>query len=168
MILLVDGYSAILLFVFNSIAITVLEYFRNQKNKFVDLLWYREAYRSSFWRGRRTTWNDGYMVHQWVTRGTKGSIDNAQRPGRGSMMRPTINEESDCLRKKNLHRRVVKMASTSPTSMTDFFRQFINPVTPWRSKVTSSSFSIADIRGKKFSYIQPRGPKISQTLSCTF
>jgi hypothetical protein len=42
------------------------------------------------------------MVHQWVT---KGSIDNARRPGRGSMMRPTINKESDCLRKKNLRRR---------------------------------------------------------------
>jgi hypothetical protein len=42
------------------------------------------------------------MVHQWVT---KGSIDNARRPGRGSMMRPTINEESDCLRKNNLRRR---------------------------------------------------------------
>ena len=40
------------------------------------------------------------MVHQWVTQGTKGSIDNTRRPGRGSMMRPTINEESDCLRKK--------------------------------------------------------------------
>ena len=45
------------------------------------------------------------MVHQWVTQGTKGSIDNTRRPGRGSMMRPTINEESDCLRKKNLQRR---------------------------------------------------------------
>jgi hypothetical protein len=45
------------------------------------------------------------MVHQWVTQGMKRSIDNAQRPGRGSMMRPTINEESDCLRKKNLRRR---------------------------------------------------------------
>jgi hypothetical protein len=44
------------------------------------------------------------MVHQWVTQGTKGSIDNTRRPGRGSMMRPTINEESDCLRKKNLRR----------------------------------------------------------------
>jgi hypothetical protein len=42
------------------------------------------------------------MVHQWVT---KGSIDNARRPGRGSMMRPTINEESDSLRGKNLRRR---------------------------------------------------------------
>jgi hypothetical protein len=42
------------------------------------------------------------MVHQWVT---KGSINNARRPGRGSVMRPTINEESDCLRKKNLRRR---------------------------------------------------------------
>ena len=42
------------------------------------------------------------MVHQWDTQGTKGSINNARRPGRGSMMRPTINEESDCLRKKNL------------------------------------------------------------------
>jgi hypothetical protein len=42
------------------------------------------------------------MVHQWVT---KRSINNARRPGRGSMMRPTINEESDCLRKKNLRRR---------------------------------------------------------------
>jgi hypothetical protein len=42
--------------------------------------------------------SDGYMVHQWVTQGTKESIDNARRPGRGSMMRPTINEESDCLR----------------------------------------------------------------------
>ena len=40
------------------------------------------------------------MVHQWVTQGTKRSINNARRPGRGSMMRPTINEESDCLRKK--------------------------------------------------------------------
>jgi hypothetical protein len=46
------------------------------------------------------------MVHQWVTKGTKGSIDNTWRPGRGSMMRPTINEESDCLRKKNLPRRL--------------------------------------------------------------
>jgi hypothetical protein len=45
------------------------------------------------------------MVHQWVTQGTKGPIDNTQRPGRGSMMRPTINEESDCLREKNLRRR---------------------------------------------------------------
>jgi hypothetical protein len=45
------------------------------------------------------------MVHQWVTQGTKGSIDNARRPERGRMMRPTINEESDCLRKKNLLRR---------------------------------------------------------------
>ena len=45
------------------------------------------------------------MVHQCVTQGTKGSIDNARRPGRGSMMRPTINEESDCLRKKILQRR---------------------------------------------------------------
>jgi hypothetical protein len=43
-----------------------------------------------------------YIVYQWVTQGTKGSIDNMQRPGRGSMMRPTINEESDCLRKKVL------------------------------------------------------------------
>ena len=34
------------------------------------------------------------------TQGTKESIDNARRPGRGSMTRPTINEESDCLRKK--------------------------------------------------------------------
>jgi hypothetical protein len=42
------------------------------------------------------------MVQEWVTQGMKKSIDNAQRPGRGSMMRPTINEESDCLRKKNL------------------------------------------------------------------
>ena len=42
------------------------------------------------------------MLHQWVTQGMKRSIDNAQRPGRGSMMRPTINEESDCPRKKNL------------------------------------------------------------------
>jgi hypothetical protein len=41
------------------------------------------------------------MVHQWVT---KRPIDNARRPGRGSMMRPTINEETDCLRKKNLPR----------------------------------------------------------------
>ena len=39
--------------------------------------------------------SDGYMVHQWVTQGTNESIDNARRPGRGSMMRPTINEESD-------------------------------------------------------------------------
>ena len=39
------------------------------------------------------------MVHQWVTQGMKRSIDNAQSPARGSMMRPTINEESDCLRK---------------------------------------------------------------------
>ena len=54
---------------------------------------------------RRTTWSYGYMVHQWVTQGTKGSIDNARRPERGRMMRPTINEESDCLRKKNLLRR---------------------------------------------------------------
>ena len=45
------------------------------------------------------------MVHQWVTQGTKGSIDNTRRPGRGSMMRPTMNVESDCLRKKNLPRR---------------------------------------------------------------
>ena len=45
------------------------------------------------------------MVQEWVTQGMKRSIDNAQRPGRGSMMRPTINEESDCLRKKNLRRR---------------------------------------------------------------
>ena len=52
---------------------------------------------------RRTTWSDGYMVQEWVTQGMKRSIDNAQRPGRGSMMRPTINEESDCLRKKILH-----------------------------------------------------------------
>ena len=44
-------------------------------------------------------------MHQWVTQGTKGSINNAQRPGRGSMMLPTINEESDCLRGKNLRRR---------------------------------------------------------------
>jgi hypothetical protein len=29
-------------------------------------------------------------------------IDNARRPGRGSMMCPTINEESNCLRKKLL------------------------------------------------------------------
>ena len=43
------------------------------------------------------------MVYQWVTQCRKGSIDNAWRPGRGSMMRPTINEESDCLRGKNLH-----------------------------------------------------------------
>ena len=51
--------------------------------------------------------SDGCMVHQWVTQGTKGSIDNARRPGRGLMMRPTISEESqsDCLRKKNLRRR---------------------------------------------------------------
>jgi hypothetical protein len=42
------------------------------------------------------------MVHQWAT---KGFIDKAWRPGRGSTMRPTINEESDCLRKKNLRRR---------------------------------------------------------------
>jgi hypothetical protein len=48
------------------------------------------------------------MVHQWVTQGTKRSIDNARRPGRGSMMRPTINEESDCLRKKNLQRRYLQ------------------------------------------------------------
>jgi hypothetical protein len=39
------------------------------------------------------------MVYQWVTQGTKGSIDNGRRPGRGSMMRPTTNEESDSLRK---------------------------------------------------------------------
>jgi hypothetical protein len=44
------------------------------------------------------------MVHQWVTQGTKRSINNARRPGRGSMMSPTINEESDCLRKKYLRR----------------------------------------------------------------
>jgi hypothetical protein len=44
------------------------------------------------------------MVQEWVTQGMKRSIDNVQRPGRGSMMRPTINEESDCLRKKKLHR----------------------------------------------------------------
>jgi hypothetical protein len=44
------------------------------------------------------------MVHQWAT---KGFIDKAWRPGRGSMMRPTINEESDCLRKKILRRRYV-------------------------------------------------------------
>ena len=40
------------------------------------------------------------MVYQWVTQSTKGSIDNGWRPGRGSMMRPTTNEESDNLRKK--------------------------------------------------------------------
>ena len=34
------------------------------------------------------------------TQGTKGSIDSARRPGRGSIMCPTINEESDCPRKK--------------------------------------------------------------------
>ena len=45
------------------------------------------------------------MMHQWVA---KGSIDNARRPGRESIMRPTINEESDCLRKKNLRRRRAK------------------------------------------------------------
>jgi hypothetical protein len=42
------------------------------------------------------------MVYQWITytmQGTKGSIDNVQRPGRGSMMCPNINEESDCLPK---------------------------------------------------------------------
>ena len=41
-----------------------------------------------------------YIVYQWVTQDTKRSIDNARRPGHGSMMCPTINEESDCLRKK--------------------------------------------------------------------
>jgi hypothetical protein len=55
----------------------------------------------------------------WCTSGlrrvTKGSIDNAPRPGRGSMMRPTINEESDCLRKKNLQRRY--LGSQHPTGM---------------------------------------------------
>ena len=45
------------------------------------------------------------MVYQWVMQGTKGSIDNARRPGRGSVMRPTISEESDCLWGKNLRRR---------------------------------------------------------------
>ena len=39
------------------------------------------------------------MVYQWIKQGTKGSIDNARRPGRGSMMRPNINEESNCLPK---------------------------------------------------------------------
>jgi hypothetical protein len=38
------------------------------------------------------------MVYQWVMQGTNGSIDNARRPGRGSMIGSTINEESDCLR----------------------------------------------------------------------
>jgi hypothetical protein len=69
----------------------LLEYFRNQKNKFAVLLWHREANRSSFY-----TWSkknnvcvcDGYMVYQWVTQGTKGSIDNAWRPGCGSVIRP--------------------------------------------------------------------------------
>ena len=47
------------------------------------------------------------MVYQWVTQATrtKGSINNARRPRRGTMMRPTINEESDCLRVNNLRRR---------------------------------------------------------------
>ena len=68
----------------------------NQENKFVDLLWHREANRSSFYKwSKKNNVSDGYMVHQWVTQGTKGSMDNARRPGCGSMMRPTINEESD-------------------------------------------------------------------------
>jgi hypothetical protein len=47
----------------------------------------------------------GVMVIYSVPVGYEGYegiklIDNARRPGRGSMMCPTINEESDCLRKK--------------------------------------------------------------------
>jgi hypothetical protein len=42
----------------------------------------------------------GCMVHQWVTQGTNGLIDNARRPERASMMRPTINEESTVYGKK--------------------------------------------------------------------
>ena len=45
-------------------------------------------------------WSDGHIVNQWVTQDTKGSKDNSRRPGRGSTMRQTINEESDCLREK--------------------------------------------------------------------
>ena len=32
-------------------------------------------------------------MHQWVTHDRNGSIDNVLRPGPGSMMHPTINEE---------------------------------------------------------------------------
>ena len=52
------------------------------------------------------------MVHQWVT---KGSIDNARRPGRGSMMRPTINEESEMEMKIINRLRCVSCAHLSPT-----------------------------------------------------
>ena len=41
---------------------------RNQINKFVDLLWHREANLHLFTRGRRrTTWSDGYMVYLIMT-----------------------------------------------------------------------------------------------------
>ena len=47
---------------------------------------------------RRTTWSDGYMVYQWVTQGI--------RRDRSKTRRGLDNEESECLRKKNLRRRL--------------------------------------------------------------
>jgi hypothetical protein len=46
----------------------------------------------------------GMMDIRLVTQGTKKCIENARRPGTGSMMRLIINEESDFLRKKKLLR----------------------------------------------------------------
>jgi hypothetical protein len=146
MILLVDGYSAILPFVesglyngrFESSSISlhasylililfnwhdaILEYFWNQKNKVWHYGIAKQIDHLSTRGRRRTTWSDGYMVHQWVTQGTRRSIDNARRPGRGSMMRPNINEESDCLRKKNLRWRLV--AAQSDISRMFFFKSW--------------------------------------------
>ena len=63
-------------------------------------------------------WRHGVMVIYSVPvgyTGYEGSIDNARRPGRRSMIRPTINEESDCLRKKKF------ATATAPISYMFFY-----------------------------------------------
>jgi hypothetical protein len=70
-ITIVDGYSAILLYYPDYLQLrwyivltrnnSSSEDFRNQKNKFVDLLWHREANRSSFY-----TWSKKNNVEWWI------------------------------------------------------------------------------------------------------
>jgi hypothetical protein len=85
-------------------SITVLEYFRNQKNKFLDLLWHREANRSPFY-----TWSKKKNVKWWIYSAlvgyaglrrdpsiTRGGLDADQWCVRLSMRSPTVYGKKIC------------------------------------------------------------------------
>jgi hypothetical protein len=101
------------------------EYFRNQKNKFVDSLWHREANRPSFymWSKKNNVKWGLYIVYQWVTQDTKGSIDNARRPGRGSMMRPTrVQSRSPSLQIAGSGNEIVRSPTVYGNTIIDWVR----------------------------------------------